>query len=58
MSDSDINDRRDRDGDSDLSRMGRAAERKISINMLMNIDNREKEKKRNGIEWNGEQVQI
>ena len=49
-SDSDINDRRDRDGDSDLSRMGRAEERKISINMLMNIEYRVREKKRNGIE--------
>ena len=40
LSDSDTNNRRDRDGDSDLSRMGRAGEKKISINMLINIDNR------------------
>ena len=54
MSDSDINDRRDRDDDSDLSRMGRAEERKISINMLINIDNRGRKEKK----WNREQVQI
>ena len=53
-SDSDTNDRRDRDDDSDLSSMERAEERKISINMLMNIDNRGRKEKK----WNREQVQI
>ena len=54
LSDSDTNNRRDRDGDSDLSRMGRGGENKISKNMLMYIDGRGRKEKK----WNREQVQI